>query len=311
MRIAIIAYDKISPFMLSTPLAVFGEPFVGNRHEVMICGETQRVAAIGGLSIDIPYPLSQADDAEVVILPGWRHVDEAIPVAIIDVIRRAAMRGAMVAGLCLGAFALAEAGLLDGRRATTHWSRLDVFQSRYPHIQIDKGAIFVDEGMILTSAGIASAMDCCLHILARLSGSTEANRVARHLVVPVQRGGGQPQVIERPTAASSAERRVAKMLDDLLVDPTGNPTLDELAQRTGMSRRSLSRYIRAHTGDSLGAWLRRARVALAQDLFLKGADGLDQIAGVSGFSDAKSLRHAFRMETGMTPKQWQTRHRLS
>jgi transcriptional regulator GlxA family with amidase domain len=310
MRIAILAYDGISPFVLSTPLTVFGEPFVASGHEVMVCGERQRMSATGGLSIETPYLLDQAFDADVVILPGWRNVDEAIPPAILDQIVKAERRGAMVAGLCLGAFALAEAGLLNGRRATTHWARVETFAARYPAVKVDAGAIFVDEGMVLTSAGIASGLDCCLHILARLSGSTEANRVARQLVVPVQRGGGQPQLIERPAPASSAERRLSKILDDLLADPTGTPSLDELAKRAGMSRRSVSRHIRAHTGDSLGAWLRRARVALAQDLLMKGAGGLEQIAVRCGFSDAKSMRTAFRLEAGVTPKQWQAKQRL-
>lgn len=311
MHIAIIAYDGISPFMLSTPLAVFGEPFVAGGHEVWVCGENSRVSATGGLSIDTPYGLEKAGAADVVILPGWRNADEAISAEIIREISMAAERGAMVAGLCLGAFGLAEAGLLDGRRATTHWARIDTFAARYPRVTVDPGAIFVDEGMVLTSAGIASGLDCCLHILARLSGSAEANRVARHLVLATQRSGGQPQLIERPVPASSADLRVARILDDLIADPTGVPSLDDLAERAGMSRRSFSRHIRAQTGDNLVAWLRRARVARAQTFLLEGASGLDQIAGRCGFPDAKSLRQAFRTEVGVTPKQWQARQRLS
>lgn len=310
MRIAIIAYNGISPFMLSTPLAVFGEPFLAGGHEVWVCGENGRISATGGLSIDTPHALKDAGEADVVILPGWRNADEAIPAEIIDEISRAAERGAIVAGLCLGAFGLAEAGLLDGRRATTHWARIDAFAARYPRVTVDPGAIFVDEGMVLTSAGIASGLDCCLHILARLSGSGEANRVARHLVLATQRSGGQPQLIERPVPASSSDLRVTKILDDLLASPTNVPSLDELARKAGMSRRSFSRHIRARTGDNLGAWLRRTRVARAQELLLEDASGLDQIAARCGFPDAKSLRSAFRIETGVTPKQWQARQRL-
>lgn len=310
MRIAILAYDGISPFMLSTPLAVFGEPFLGGSHDVWVCGEKTQVSATGGLSIQTPFRLQQVSAADVVIVPGWRGVNDVIPPTIIDQIQKAEEGGAIIAGLCLGAFVLAEAGLLDNRRATTHWAQLDAFALRFPGVQVDPGAIFVDEGRVLTSAGIASGMDCCLHILARLSGSAEANRVARHLVVAQQRSGGQPQLIERPAPNSSAERRVAKILDDLLVKPEGNPSLDGLATLAGMSRRSFSRYIRAQTGDNLGAWLRRARVALAQDLLLKGANGLDQIASRCGFPDAKSLRTAFQKEVGATPKQWRARQRV-
>ena len=311
MRIAIIAYDGISPFMLSTPLAVFGEPFVAGGHEVQVCGQDGRVAATGGLVIDTPHALASAGKADVVILPGWRDAGETVSPDIVGQLRAAAARGAIVAGLCLGAFGLAEAGLLQGRRATTHWAMAEAFATRYPDIVVDPGAIFVDEGSVLTSAGIASGLDCCLHLLARLSGVAEANRVARLLVLAPQRGGAQPQLIERPVPETSAERRLAEILDGLLADPVEVPSLDDLADRTGMSRRSLTRHIRARTGDNLAGWVRRARIARAQDALLTGLGGLDRIAAQSGFPDAKSLRTAFRAELGLTPRQWQARQRLS
>ncbi|MGE7370837.1 GlxA family transcriptional regulator [Neorhizobium sp. NPDC001467] len=310
MRIAILAYDGISPFMLSTPLAVSGEAWSANNSEVLVCAETPRLTAIGGMSIETAFDLRDARKADVLILPGWRNADEPVSAPIIDATLDADARSAIVVGLCLGAYGLAEAGLLDGKRATTHWAMLDAFAARYPRVAVDRGAIFVDEGRLLTSAGIASGLDCCLHLLARLCGSAQANRVARHLVVASQRSGGQPQFIERPAPNSSGERRAAKILEDLLADPSDVPSLTDLATRAGMSRRSLSRHIRAQTGDSLGAWLRRARVALAQDLILKGATGLDQIAARCGFADAKSMRMAFRTEAGVSPRQWQARQRL-
>ena len=310
MRIAVVAYDGISPFMLSTPLAVFGEPYVASGHEVRVCGGNGRVSATGGLAIDTPHGLDGAEAADVVILPGWRDAGETVTPDIVGVLRAAGARGAIVAGLCLGAFGLAEAGLLRGRRATTHWAMAGVFAARYPEIRVDPGAIFVDEGPVLTSAGIASGLDCCLHLLARLSGAAEANRVARLLVLAPQRGGGQPQLIDRPVPETSAKRRVAEILDRLVADPAEIPSLDDLAGRTGMSRRSLTRHIRARTGDNLGGWVRRARIARAQEALLTGAAGLDQVAAQSGFPDAKSLRTAFRTELGLTPRQWQARQRL-
>lgn len=310
MRIAIIAYDGISPFMLSTPLAVFGEPFVASGHDVMVCGGNGRVSATGGLTIETAHALDHVDGADVVILPGWRDAGETVTPDIVAALRAAGARGAVVAGLCLGAFGLAEAGLLRGRRATTHWAMAETFASRYPDVTLDPGAIFVDEGPVLTSAGIASGLDCCLHLLGRLSGVAEANRVARLLVLAPQRGGGQPQLIERPVPESSAERRVAEILDRLVADPAAVPSLDDLADRTGMSRRSLTRHIRARTGGNLGGWVRRARIARAQEALLTGLGGLDRVAALSGFPDAKSLRTAFRAELGITPRQWQARQRL-
>ncbi|POF28638.1 GlxA family transcriptional regulator [Roseibium marinum] len=310
MRIAIIAYQGISPFMLSTPLAVFGEPFLASGHDVMVCGESNRISASSGLVIETAHPLAAASQADVVILPGWRDSAEPVSPAIVRQLRSAHERNALVAGLCLGAFGLAEAGLLDGRRATTHWARVAELGARYLAVQINPEAIYVDDGQVVTSAGIAAGLDCCLHLLARLSGVAEANRVARHLVVAPQRSGEQPQLIERPAPATSAERRVADILEQLWADPSQNPSLDELASRARVSRRSLSRHIRARTGGSLGGWLRRARIARAQDILLRGEKGLERIAARSGFADAPSLRKAFRGELGMTPTQWLARQRI-
>lgn len=310
MRLAILAYDGISAFMLSTPLAVFGEPFLAGGHGVDVCAEAPRLSATSGLVIEAPHPLSVARAADVVILPGWRDADEPVPEALVAELAAAERRGALVVGLCLGAFGLAQAGLLDGRRATTHWARAEAFAARYPEVRVDAGALFVDEGQVLTSAGIAAGLDCCLHLMARLSGVGEANRVARHLVVAPQRGGAQPQIIARPTIATSADKKVTDLLEDLRADPAQTPALDDLAARMGMSRRSLTRHIRARTGGSLGDWLKRARLAQAQDLLASGARGLEAIAQRCGFADAHALRSAFRAELGTTPRQWLARQRL-
>lgn len=310
MRLAILAYDQISPFMLSTPLAVFGEPFLASGHRVDVCASPTRLSATGGLMIEAPFPLDAAREADILILPGWRNADEPVPATITSELRAAKDRGAIVVGLCLGAFGLAEAGLLDGRRATTHWACTAAFAARYPKVILDTGALFVDEGCVITSAGVASGLDCCLHLLGRISGVMEANRIARHLVVAPQRAGEQPQLIARPTIGSSADRRITEILEMLRSNPSPAPSLDDLAERAGMSRRSLTRHIRARTGGTLGEWLRRARLARAQDLLLAGARGLEDVAARCGFPDAQALRTAFRVELGMTPRQWLARQRL-
>ncbi len=310
MRIAVIAYDRISPFMLSTPLAVFGDDFMAGGHQVDVCAVEPRITASAGLVIEAPCPLSRASDADIVILPGWRDHSEPVSADILAELTAASARGAVVVGLCLGAFGLAEAGLLEGCRATTHWARIDDFARRYPNVTVDPGAIFVDEGHVVTSAGIASGIDCCLHLLARIAGVGEANRVARHLIVAPQRTGAQPQLFERPAIGTSADRRLAHLLDEMRADPTASPTLGELADRAGMSRRSLTRHIRARTGGSLGEWLRRLRLVRAQELMSAGIRGLDDIAARSGFVDTQAMRAAFRTELGMSPRQWLARQRL-
>lgn len=311
MHLAVLAYEGISPFMLSTPLAVFGEPFLASGHSIDVCSGAPRVSAIAGLTLQVSHGLDRARQADVVILPGWRNADEPVPGELVAELWNAFDRGAIVVGLCLGAFGLAQAGLLDGRRATTHWARAETLAARYPSVAVDPRALFVDEGRILTSAGIASGLDCCLHLLARLSGVGEANRVARQLVVAPQRGGAQPQLVDRPALGSSADRRVTEMLEALRADPAAPSSLDDLAKRARMSRRSLTRHVRARTGGSLGEWLRRARVARAQEMLAAGMRGLDHIALRCGFPDAHALRSAFRVELGVTPTQWLARQRLS
>ncbi|WNV11546.1 GlxA family transcriptional regulator [Tardiphaga sp. 709] len=310
MRIAVLAYDHISPFMLSTPLAVFGEPFLASGHRIDVCSNEPRLKTTGGLTIEAGYPLKAAREADVVILPGWRNVDEPLSSDIIAEVQMAGERGAIVVGLCLGAFGLAEAGLLHGRRATTHWAQAKTFALRYPTVDVDAGALFIDEGQILTSAGIASGLDCCLHLLARVSGLGEANRVARHLVLAPQRSGQQPQVLERPALGSSSDRRVTEILEGLRADPTRTPSLDELAERAGMSRRSLSRHIRSRTGGSLGQWLKQVRLSRAQEMLTSGVHGIEDVALRSGFPDAHALRAAFRAELGLTPTQWMARQKV-
>lgn len=310
MDIAVIAYEGINPFMLSTPLAVFEGARLSNDHRVFVCADANRISTSAGITLETPHLLDAADEADVVILPGWRDASEPVPPAIVEQLRSAHARDAVAVGLCLGAFGLAETGLLDGRRATTHWAAVEAFRDRFPAVQIDPTAIFIDSGPVLTSAGVASGLDCCLHLLARLSGVAEANHVARGLVLAPQRSGEQPQLIERPAPASTAEARVADILERLWADPTGKPSLDVLAAEAGMSRRSLSRHIRSRTGGSLGGWLRRARIARAQDNLLRGGKGLEGIAVNCGFPDVQSLRKAFRTELGMTPTQWLARQRV-
>lgn len=309
MQIAVLAYHGISPFMMSSPLAVFGETFIAGGHHIEVCAADRRFHTTGGLAVETTRTLQDARDADIVILPGWRDADEPIPPEMLSVLRSSERRGAIVVGLCLGAFGLAEAGLLDGRRATTHWARAQTFAQRYPRVTVDAGALFVDEGQVVTSAGVASGLDCCLHLLARISGVKEANRVARQLVVAPQRSARQPQLIDRPALGSATDSRLNELLEFLRANPATKLDLGEMAKQVGMSRRSFTRNVRQRTGGSLGDWLRQIRVVRAQELLADGVRGLEQIADRSGFPDASALRTAFRSEFGLTPRQWMARLR--
>jgi transcriptional regulator GlxA family with amidase domain len=310
MRIAILAFDGISPFMLSTPLAVFGEPFLAAGHQVDVCASTDTITATGGLGLTVGFGLEHAETADMVILPGWRSADDPVPDALITTLQRAHAGGAVIVGLCLGAFGLAQARLLTGRRATTHWARAECFAKQFPAVSVVTDVLFIDEGLVVTSAGVASGLDCCLHLLGRFCGVAEANRVARHLVVAAQRGGAQPQLIDRPAMTTDSDQRVTDILEELRSDPGLPGDLDALSARAGMSRRSFTRHVRARTGGSLGDWLRLARIARAQDMLVKGGWGLEQVACQSGFADAGALRAAFHAELGLTPRQWQAGQRI-
>lgn len=309
MKIAILAYDHISPFMLSTPIEVFGAGSPPAHHQVIVCATHEQVLAQGGLSFTVPARMEAAADADLVILPGWH--DAQVPVArpIIAVLKAAAGRGAVVVGLCLGAFGLAQAGLLDGRRATTHWAQAERFAAAFPAVDVDPGALFIDEGLVVTSAGVAAGLDCCLHLMARFCGPGTANQIARQLVVAPQRGGSHAQLPERPSPSSMAEHRVADLLEQLWQDPRNTPPLQELAQRAGVSPRSLTRHIRTRTGDNLGGWLRRARLARAQELLAAGSP-IELAACQCGFADGQAMRTAFQREHGMSPRQWAAKQRF-
>ena len=303
MKIALLAYDGISPFMLSTPIAVFGEYSAPGSYQIDVCADTESVVTSGGLTIAVSSTLASASSADLVIFPGWREANERVPQAIINVLISAADRGAIVVGLCLGAFGLAQAGLLNGRRATTHWACAELFATRFPDIQVDAGAIFIDEGCVVTCAGVASALDCCLHLVARFSGQAEANRIARYLVVAPQRSGANAQLLDQPAPVSTSEHRVAQLLEALWADPVNIPSLNDLAQSVGMSARSLTRHIRTRTGDNLSGWLRRARLSRAQGLLAAG-NPIELTAVDCGFPDSQALRTAFGREYRMSPRQW-------
>ncbi|MBN3751106.1 GlxA family transcriptional regulator, partial [Burkholderia sp. Se-20373] len=200
--VAVIAYDGISPFHLSVPSVVFGkerDAAASPAFEFRVCSaERGPLSTTGGFTITAPYGLDGLDDADIVIVPAWRDPDEAPPDVLLDAVRAAAARGAQLVGLCLGAYVLAAAGLLDGRPATTHWAWADDFAQRFPRVKLDPDVLYVDDGNLMTSAGTAAGLDCCLHVVRLRFGSDAANQIARRLVIPPHRQGGQAQYVPQP-----------------------------------------------------------------------------------------------------------------
>ncbi|QNB12181.1 helix-turn-helix domain-containing protein [Paraburkholderia tropica] len=312
-RIAVVAFDRIIPFHLSVPCIVFGEdraeggvpPF-----ELRVCAaESGPLATTAGFTLGATHGLDALADADVVIVPSWRDTEEAPPEALCAALRDARARGAVLVGLCLGAFVLAHAGLLDGRPATTHWAAADAFARRFPRVRFDPHVLYVDDGDILTSAGTAAGLDCCLHLLRRLAGTDAANYVARRLVVPPHRQGNQAQYVQQPVAARGRGDRLSGLLDWVRANLDTPHTLDTLAERALMSRRTFTRQFRLTTGATVGAWLLGERLARAQQLLESTDQPIDAVAQRAGFGSAASLRQHFVQAFSTSPSAWRREFR--
>jgi len=243
-----------------------------------------------GLSLMVTENLSAAQDADLIAIPAylWTGFDDRV----LDVIRRAVARGAWVLSVCSGAFYLAEAGVLDGKRATTHWMYTDKLAERYPAIEVDPDVLFVEQGNIVTGAGTAAGIDAALHIVRKELGAGAANIIARRMVVPPQRDGGQAQYIDSPVPECRTDS-FAEVIEWMLQHLQEDLSVAQLSRRALMSTRTFARRFRAETGTTPAAWLNRQRVIRAQQLLEETTLGLEQIAQQTGFGSAAVMRQHF------------------
>lgn len=313
--VAIIAFDGISPFHLSVPCAIFGEDRTSAdmpKFKLMVCSaEQKKLQTSAGFSLETPYGLRDLSKAAIIIVPSWRNTAETPPKPLLDALRRAHKRGVLVVGLCLGSYVLAAAGLLDGRVATTHWYWANDLVTRYPNIRVNPNVLYVDEGNIITSAGTAAAIDCCLHILRRQHGAKVANYVARRMVVSPHRQGGQAQYIPQPVRDGSTLDHFAEVLDWTRKNLHKSHSLDTLAERALMTRRTFTRRFRQVMGLTVGAWLLGQRLGLAQQLLETTDSPIDWIAESAGFGSAVSLRQHFNQAFNTTPSNYRREFRGS
>jgi transcriptional regulator GlxA family with amidase domain len=306
-KIAVIAFDGITPFHLSVPGMVFRDA----AFDLKICSsDPSPLSTTGGFDISVPHGLQALSRADIVILPTWHDDCRPAPKALLQALKRAHRRGARIVGLCLGAFPLAEAGLLDGRRATTHWAFADTLAERHPAVSVDREVLYVDDD-VLTSAGVAAGLDCCLHLLRQLCGAEAANHVARQLVVAPHRQGGQAQFIERPVPVSGSDDRFAQVLNWVNGHLADNHSIDALAARAAMSRRNFTRHFRDATGTSFKQWLLNQRVAHAQRLLETSDVSIEVVAQEAGFGSALSLRQHFRTALRTSPSVYRRQFRAS
>lgn len=313
LNICVIAFNGISPFHLSVPCLVFGKDRrVGDSpwFELTVCaGEDGVLMTNAGFAIQCDHGLDQVSRADIVVVPSWRDVDARPPEAILQALTAAHARGALVVGLCLGAFVLAHAGLLDGKQATTHWAWAAQLAQDFPQIEVDAKVLYVEEEQILTSAGVAAGLDCCIHIVRRVYGREIANTLARRLVVSPHREGGQAQFIDQPVPQGASDQRLSLLLDWLRAN-LGEPlSIDQVAQRLAMSRRSFTRHFKQVTGSTFGKWLTNERIKAAQQHLETTHDSIEKIAAACGFGTSLSLRQHFSAVVGVSPTSYRKTYR--
>jgi transcriptional regulator GlxA family with amidase domain len=253
-----------------------------------------------GFQVITPHGLERLATADLVCIPAWRHRRQASP-ELLEALHAAHDRGARIMTVCTGAFLLAQTGLLDGRRATTHWRYAADFAEQFPAVEVDPAVLYVDDDPLFTSAGTAAGIDLCLHILRKEHGARLANCVARRMVVPPHRDGGQAQFVDTyvPEARDSGD--LAPLLEWMLEHLDEPHTVSSLARRAAMSERTFARRFRAITGATPHSWLLRQRVNLAQRLLETGDRSVEEVARSSGFGTAAMLRHHFVRERGTSP----------
>lgn len=301
-----VAPQGISAFHLSVPLMIFDiHPDDRPLFNVRIAAERSLVTLTGGqVGVSPSGGLELLNEADVVIIPGWAELGAAPSSDLKTTLIAAHRRGAHVVGLCYGAYALAYAGLLDGRLASTHWLAEGDFHARFPRVKLDMNALYVDEGGVVTSAGTGAALDCCMYLVRKLCGAREANKIARLMVLPPHREGGQSQYIDQPVPASPQDAMLSKLLDYMRETLREGHTLDELAGRVAMSRRSFTRRFHKATGMTVGAWLDVERLRRAKELLESTDLSIEKVAEQSGYRTAVAFRQSFNRAFHINPRGW-------
>lgn len=306
-RVAVLCFAPVPAFEMAVAVEVFG---VDRRAmgvpmaEVRLCTPSPgRLAAVGGFDLVVEHGLAALRWADLVCVPGWPHhrLGQPIDPAVVRGLRAARRRGAVVASFCSGAFVLAGAGLLTGRRATTHWMFAEAFARLHPDVDLDVETLYTGEDGLYTAAGTASAIDLCLHLVRDAHGSDVANVVARRMVVPPHRTGGQAQFVQAPMPAAVDDDALARTLDWAAAHPAADLRVAVLARRARLSPRTFARRFVAVTGTTPLQWVLAHRVAHAR-LLLETTDlAVERVAGLSGFGGAPALRVHFHRLVGTSP----------
>eukprot|EP01133_Synstelium_polycarpum_P023961 gene23962-28749_t len=297
---------------LAAPLEVFGRcrlPSGAPAYRTAVCALTEEVET-GTFTMRVPHGLSRLAQASTIIIPGTADLDVPVDAEIIDALRSAADRGTRIASLCVGAFTLADTGLLDGLRATTHWAAAAELARRHPAVDVDAAVLYVDNGHILTSAGAAAALDLCLYMVRQDYGSAVAADTARLSVMPLERAGGQAQFIvhEPPVPSGTTLRPLLNWMEENLGEQLDITTI---AARATMSTRTLNRRFQEQIGTTPLQWLHHARLRQAQFLLETTDHSIERVAGQVGFNAVTTFRERFRDLVGTSPQRYRTQFRTS
>ena len=302
-KVAVLLFEGIHPFEFGVACEAFGLDRTADGlpgYEFVVASETDApVRTYNGFTITAEHRFDQALDADLVIVTAGGPEAVTSP-KVVETLARAYTNGAAVMGLCSGAFALGEAGLLDGRRCTTHWRHASGLAERFPAAEVDPNVLYVCDDRVYTSAGTAAGLDLCLHLMRNEHGAEVANAVARRMVVPPHRDGGQAQYIDVPVPPTGSDG-LAELMDELLAELADEHTVNSMASRVNMSPRTFARKFSDATGTTPHAWLLRQRVLFARRQLEAGDEPIDVIAQRSGFGTASLLRHHFQRHTGVAP----------
>ncbi|MER7588007.1 uncharacterized protein GAR06_02827 [Micromonospora saelicesensis] len=310
--VAVLALDQVAPFELGVLAEVFGTDRTADgfpAYRFQVCSpDGAPVRTSSGFHLTPHADLGPVDEADLVAIPAHSQ-GTTVPAPVLDALRRADARGAHLFSVCSGAFLLGEAGLLDDRECTTHWRYVDELQRRHPRARVRCNSLYVQDGRLLTSAGTAAGIDACLHLIRQEHGSATATRLARRMVVPPHRDGGQSQYVEAPIPKAPEAPTLEPVLEWLMGHLDRTITVEELAARAGMAPRTFARRFRAETGTTPHDWLTNQRVLLARRLLEETPLSVEAVADQSGFGDAAALRHHFSRRVGATPHSYRTTFR--
>ncbi|MEV4165758.1 helix-turn-helix domain-containing protein [Nonomuraea dietziae] len=304
-NVVAVVGDRVATFELGIVCQVFGLDRADDGlpvHTFAVCAPRPgAIPTTSGFSVQVEHGLDRIPGADLVAVPAWPQLDAPVPEPLLAALREAAGRGARVLTVCTGAFLPAAAGLLDGRCATTHWQFAELLSRRHPRVRVVPDILYVEDGPVLSSAGAAAGIDACLHLIRLEYGAATANALARRLVVPAHRSGGQAQYVEAPMPPPRTPYELSELLDWILGHLDRPLTVEALAARAAMSPRTFARRFKALTGTTPHRWLLERRLQLAEELLETTDLSVEAVAVRAGFGGADTLRHHFAARRGVAP----------